>query len=112
MPAGTLNLSMEQGVTFSNNMTATVDGSTDITNFTFSGQVRTEKLSDEILANLTITKTNNSTGAFTVSLTATETASLPTGTHVYDIIFVNSADSSTTRLLEGNVTVSGSVTRS
>jgi len=112
MTAGSLNLSIEQGTTFVNNMTVNVDGSTDITNFTFSGQIRSEKLSDHVLATFTITKTDNAAGTFTVSLTAAQTATLPTGTLVYDIKYENSGDSSTVRLLEGNVTVSGQVTRS
>ena len=112
MTAGSLNLTIEQGATFVNNMTVSVDSVTDITNFTFSGQIRSEKLSDHVLATFTITKTDNTNGAFTVSLTAAQTASLPTGTWVYDIKYENSADSSTVRLLEGTVTVSGQVTRS
>tara|TARA_X000001382_G_scaffold126203_1_gene112549 strand:- start:3504 stop:3842 length:339 start_codon:yes stop_codon:yes gene_type:complete len=112
MPAGTLNLTVEQGATFVNNMTANVDGSTDITNFTFTSQVRTEAISDHILATFTVTKTNNSTGEFNISLTDTQTASLPVGTHKWDLVFVNSADSSRTRLLEGNCTVTAQVTRS
>lgn len=111
MSAGTFNISLEQGATFTNNMLVTVDGNTDISTFTFTGQVRTDKLSDHILANLTITKTDEANGAFTVSLTGAETANIPTGTHLYDIKYVNSTDSSTVRLLEGNVTVSGQVTR-
>ena len=43
MPAGTLNLTIEQGATFTNNMTVTVDSNTDITNFTFSGDERLQE---------------------------------------------------------------------
>lgn len=111
MTAGSLNLTIEQGATFVNNMTVNVDGSTDITNFTFSGQIRSEKLSDHILATFDITKTDLLGGAFTVSLTAAQTATLPIGTLVYDIKYEDSGDSSTIRLLEGSVTVSGQVTR-
>ncbi len=111
MPAGTLNLTIEQGATFTNNMTVTVDSNTDITNFTFSGDIKTNKLSDHVLASFTFTKTDAANGAFTISLTSTQTASLPAGTHLYDISYVDSSDNSRLRLLEGNVTVSGEVTK-
>jgi hypothetical protein len=37
MPAGSLNLTIEQGATYTNNMTVSVDAVTDISTFTFSG---------------------------------------------------------------------------
>ena len=111
MPAGTLNLTIEQGTTYTNNMTVSVDSVTDISTFTFSGDIKTDKLSDHALASFTFTKTDEANGAFTVSLTSTETASIPAGTHLYDISYVDSSDSSRVRLLEGNVTVSGEVTK-
>lgn len=112
MTAGTFNITVEQGTTFVNNMTANVDGSTDITNFTFSSQIRTEALSDHVLATLTVTKTDNAAGTFSINLTDTQTASLPAGTHKWDLVYVNSGDSSRNRLLEGNCTVVAQVTRS
>jgi len=111
MPAGSLNLTIEQGATYTNNMTVSVDSVTDISTFTFSGDIKTDKLSDHVLASFTFTKTDEANGAFTVSLTSTETASIPAGTHVYDISYVDSSDSSRVRLLEGTATVSGEVTK-
>ena len=112
MTAGTFNITVEQGTTFVNNMTANVDGSTDITNFTFSSQIRTEALSDHVLATFTVTKANNSAGTFSINLTDTQTASLPQGTHKWDLVYVDSADSSRNRLLEGSCTVVAQITRS
>jgi hypothetical protein len=82
-----------------------------VSTFTFSGDIKTDKLSDHVLASFTFTKTDAAAGAFTVSLTSTETASIPAGTHVYDISYVDSADNSRVRLLEGTATVSGEVTK-
>ena len=112
MSAGTLNLTIEQGTTFQNNMTANVDGSTNITTFTFASQIRTEAISDHILATFTVTKTDNTAGEFNISLTDTQTASLPVGTHKWDLAYVDSSDSSRRRLLEGNCSVVAQVTRS
>jgi hypothetical protein len=89
MSAGTLNLTIEQGTTFQNNMTANVDGSTNITTFTFASQIRTEAISDHVLATFTVTKTDK-----------------------WDLAYVDSSDSSRRRLLEGNCTVVAQVTRS
>ena len=111
MPAGSLNLTIEQGATYTNNMTVSVDAVTDISTFTFSGDIKTDKLSDHVLASFTFVKTDAAAGAFTVSLTSTQTASIPAGTHVYDISYVDSSDSSRVRLLEGTATVSGEVTK-
>lgn len=111
MPAGTLNLSIEQGTTYTNAMTVTVDSNTDISTFTFSSDIKTEKLSDHTIASFTITKTDQANGAFSISLTSDQTANIPAGDYVWDLAYVDSTDSSRVRLLQGNVTISGEVTR-
>jgi len=60
-------------------------GNTDITNYTFTGKVKSHHTSSTSTA-FTVTKTNASHGEFTLSLTDSETAALSAGTYQYDLI--------------------------
>lgn len=82
----------------------------DITNYTFSGQVRENYTTDEIAASFTITKLNPQTsGSFYIELTPTDTSALTQRKYVYDIKMTSG--SITRRILEGYFVVRPASTR-
>jgi hypothetical protein len=102
-----------QGETFK--ILATVENSDtggylDITNYSFSGQVRENYTTEEIAAAFTITKLSPQTsGSFYVELTPTDTSVLTQRKYVYDIKMTSG--SITRRVLEGYFTVRPASTR-
>ena len=111
--SGKLDLTIEQGATFSRTITikdasnVAVDISTD----TFEGQVRKRHQSGTVEANFSFTITDGANGEVTATISATDTAAMDTGEFVYDIEWTN-AGSNVVRLLEGTATVTPEVTRS
>jgi hypothetical protein len=82
----------------------------DITDYTFSGQVRENFTTDEIAATFTITKNAPySSGSFYVSLTPSDTSALTQRKYVYDIKMTSG--SITRRILEGYLVVRPAATR-
>jgi hypothetical protein len=82
----------------------------DITDYTFSGQVRENFTTDEIAATFTITKNSPySSGSFYVSLTPSDTSALTQRKYVYDIKMTSG--SITRRILEGYLVVRPAATR-
>jgi hypothetical protein len=117
MPAGKLDLYIEQGTTFSKTITIK-DGSSvtiDITAWAFSGQIRRTFNSLDIVQALTFTISNQTTnrGEVVVSLTDTQTRAInvsqKTAPYVYDIEVTLAGVVS--RILEGTATISAEVTR-
>ncbi len=102
-----------QGETFK--ILATVENSDtggylDITNYSFSGQVRENYTTEEIAAAFTITKLSPQTsGSFYVELTPSDTSALTQRKYVYDIKMTSG--SITRRVLEGYFTVRPASTR-
>jgi hypothetical protein len=109
--SGKLDLTIEQGATFSRTITikdasnVVVDISTD----TFAGQVRKRHQSGTVEATMTMTVTDGPNGEVTATISATDTAAMDTGDFVYDIEWTSG--STVTRLLEGVATVTPEVTR-
>lgn len=82
----------------------------DITDYTFSGQVRENFTTDEVAATFTITKNvPYSSGSFYVLLTPTDTSALTQRKYVYDIKMTSG--SITRRILEGYLVVRPAATR-
>ncbi len=113
MAAGQLNILIEQGSTFSKNLTIYSSGTTplNLTGKTLRGSVR-YRLQDATPA-LTFTFTNDNQttnpGKCLMTATATLTDALTQSKGVYDVELVDGA--TVTRLLEGDVFISLSVTR-
>ena len=109
--SGKLDLTIEQGATFSRTITikdasnVVVDISTD----TFAGQVRKRHQSGTVEATITCIVTDGPNGEVTATISATDTAAMDTGDFVYDIQWTSG--STVTRLLEGVATVTPEVTR-
>lgn len=115
MSAGTYNITIEQGATYTQTILVQDEGVTrNLTGYTARMQVRPGKDSDTILLNLTMgsglsipTPTN---GEIIISLTAAQTAAYTTVDAVYDLELVDGS-SNVERLLQGSVTLSKEVTK-
>ena len=117
MAAATVNLTVEQGATWSQALqwkTGTPATAVDLTGYTARMDVRRTATSSETAVELT---TENSriaitagTGTVTLSLTAAITAVLTAGSYIYDLELVSSGGQ-VTRLCQGKFTVSAEVTR-
>jgi hypothetical protein len=112
MPAAYSNLYIEQGTSFSTTITVDdVYGDVyNLTNYTARGQIRKSHYSANTTAVFT-TSVNPVTGSISLSLTAAVTANIAPGRYVYDTIIRESANNTTTRILEGIFEVSPAVTR-
>ncbi len=116
MAAGNLNLLIEQGATFSRVLRWRTADSVAIT---FTGksvrmQARVAKRDTQIILSLSSVNPPggimiNNDGSATITISAADTQMLIPGTYVYDLEVDDNG--TVTRLLEGNIMVSGEVTR-
>ena len=84
----------------------------DITNVSFSGQVRENYTTDEVAATFTFTKTAPFTsGSVFVELTPSDTLQLTQRNYVYDMYITSGSPAVTRRILEGTLVVRPAVTR-
>ena len=113
MAAGQLNILIEQGATFSKSLTIYSSGTTplNLTGKTLRGVVRYRLQDASPALTFTFTLGNQSTNPGTVTMTAaaTLTDALTQSKGVYDVELVDGA--TITRLLEGDVFISLSVSR-
>lgn len=108
MSAATQDITIEQGVDYSIDLAVTIDAvAWDLTGYTAEATVREDY--NTAATSMTATITNAAGGLITVSLTAAQTALLFYTSGVWDLI-VTSGGGVVTRLLQGTVTVTKSVT--
>jgi hypothetical protein len=112
MPAAYSNLYIEQGTTFSTTIAIDdVYGDIfDLTNFSVTSQIRKSYYSANTTATFT-SSINSSQGTITLGLTSAATANIAPGRYVYDTKLIGINNGQVTRILEGVVEVSPSVTR-
>ena len=104
------NLVVDQGSTYSTNVTIVDDNDVifDLTDYTGAAQLRKHFTSSNSTAfSVSLGGTN---GIITLSLTANQTANLVAGRYVYDVE-ITSNTNIVSRVLEGIVTVTPNVTR-
>jgi hypothetical protein len=112
MAAGTYNILVEQGSTFSQSVTVKEDGSPrDLTGYNARAQMRPTRTSSTLTATFTCTISDPTTGLILMELTPATTAAIAEGRYYYDLEIYTNADGIVTRLLQGEVTVSPEVTR-
>jgi hypothetical protein len=107
-----LNLQIDQGSTFSKQITVyQTDGTTvqNLTGYAVASQVRKNYTSTNYT---TINATNNdpTNGVIVMSLTAVQTAALKAGRYVYDLQ-ITAADGTVSRTVEGIITIKPEVTK-
>jgi hypothetical protein len=106
MPAIYKELYVEQGATFNQTFTANVSNLTGVT----SGQIRNSYYSSNATATF-VTSMNVQNSTVTIQLSSNTTANIVAGRYVYDVIVDDTTNNIITRVLEGIVNISPSVTR-
>ena len=106
------NLYVDQGsdFTITLSLTDSVDDALNLTGSSFLAQVRKSHASSTIKATFTTTNDGNG-GNLTIKLTDVQTAALESGRYVYDVM-QTASDGIKTRLIEGQLIVTPSVSRS
>lgn len=112
--AATANLRIDQGASFSTDVTVT---NTDGTAFNLTGYTASAKMALGYTSTRTRTTfttaiaSDATTGVITLSLSADQTNQLDApARYVYDVEILKTSDSTITRVIEGIITVSPSVT--
>ena len=111
--SGKLDITIEQGSTFSRSITLTDSNNDpiDISNDTFRGQVRKHPKQDVIEASFAFAFiTDGTDGKVAMTISHEDTSTMTYGRNVYDIEWVK-ANGTVTRLLEGTATVTAEVTQ-
>lgn len=104
------NLVIDQGSTFSTDLTLTDENGDPLTlvGYTANSQIRKWYTSSNASATFT-TSINTTSAVITLTLTANQTSNLVSGRYVYDVEI--SSDGEVSRIVEGIVTVTPQVTR-
>ena len=108
-----LNLQIDQGSTFSKQITVyQTDGTTlqNLTGYTVASQVRKNYTSTNYTTINATKSTPHTSGVIVMSLTAVQTAALKAGRYVYDLQIQHS-DETVTRIIEGLITIRPEVTK-
>lgn len=103
-------LTMEQGATFSANVTLidSLNQYVNLANYTANSQMR-KSYAAATAYDFTVTITDSANGTLVLSMSSTNTANIKAGRYVYDLIIQD--NNIKTRAVEGIVTVLPSVTR-
>ncbi len=110
--AAYVELYVDQGTTFNNIINITDDVTNtpiNIAGYTITSQLRRSYYSANITANITCAISNVANGEIVMSMTAANTANIKPGRYVFDVLTVDTYNS-TSRILEGIITVTPSVT--
>ena len=112
--AAVANLNIDQGASFSSAVTVkNADGSSfNLTGYTAEAKMALGYSSTRTRTTITATVASDATtGVVTLSLTADQTNALDApARYVYDIEILRTSDSTVTRVIEGIITISPSVT--
>lgn len=111
--AAYVELYVDQGTTFNNIINITDDVTNtpiNIAGYTITSQLRRSYYSANITANITCAISNVANGEIVMSMTAANTANIKPGRYVFDVLTVDTYNS-TSRILEGIITVTPSVTK-
>ena len=112
--AGYQNLFINQAETFSTSLTLTdyTGAPYNLEGFTVKSSAKRSYYSKDVALNFTPDVTNGVGGVVTLNATAEQTANLISSvTYVYDVIVIDNVYGNVTRVLEGQIFVSPSVTQ-
>ena len=111
MAAGTYNFIIEQGATFTRQLTVKENNSAlNLTGYSVASLMRSTHDSSTVAGTFTCTISNAVGGIIDMSMNPTVTGAIEEGMYVYDME-ITSGSGSRTRLLQGEVTVNPEVTR-
>lgn len=111
--AAYVELYLDQGTTFNNVINLTDDVTNtpiNVANYTVVSQLRRSYYSANISANLVCSITDAANGEITLSLSAANTANIKPGRYVFDVKTTDNTNI-TSRVLEGIITITPSVTK-
>jgi len=113
MSAGYQDLFLEQGTTFTTSMTLEDSYGLpyNLIDFTVKSHAKRSYYSSNTTLQFVSTVLDANNGIIQLSATAPVTANIPAGKLVYDVILTQTSTGSVTRVLEGQIIVSPSVTR-
>ncbi len=111
MAAGTYNFIIEQGATFSRQLTVKENSSAlNLTGYSVASLMRSTHDSSTVAGTFTCTISSASGGIINMTMTPAVTGAIEEGIYKYDLEITSGAGT-ITRLLEGEVTVNPEVTR-
>lgn len=108
-----VELYMDQGTTFNNLIYLNDDltnANINVSGYIITSQLRRSYYSQNVSANLVCSITDAASGEITVSLDAANTANIPAGRYLFDVKVKDNINF-TSRIVEGIITVTPSVTR-
>ena len=108
-----VELYMDQGATFNNTLNITDDISgakVNIAGYLVRSQMRRSYYSANATANIVCTIVDAANGAILMSLPSSNTSNIKAGRYLFDVETVDTGGT-TTRILEGLITVSPEITR-
>jgi hypothetical protein len=111
MAAGYSDQYLEQGSTFSSQLTLTdaYGNPYNLTGFVIASNAKKSYITSNVAFSFSTTILNANTGVITLGLDAPTSANVPYGRYVYDVIVKDTANT-VSRVLEGKVYVSPGVT--
>lgn len=110
MPAANYNIIVDQHADFARTFEIKSAGSVvDLTGYTFEASMR-EKIQSTTAYDFVVVVQDAAQGLITMRMTDQETAAVPAGSYVYDLVMITDSGDRT-RLLQGKADVSGGVTR-
>ena len=111
MSAGTYNFIIDQGATFTRQLTVKENNSVmDLTGYSVASKMRSTHDSSTVVGTFTCTISSGTGGIITVSMPSSTTAAIEEAIYVYDLEITSGAGI-VTRLLQGQITVNPEVTR-
>lgn len=107
-----LNLSINTSTSFSQTFSLTDDegAALNLSEYTYASQIRKHPNSTTAVSFAT-TSVTPSSGQLTISLEPSDTVDLKPGRYVYDVVLTRTLDSNISRVLQGSVLVSKTITR-
>ena len=111
MAAGTYNFVLDQGATFTRQLTVKDDGTVmNLTGYSVASKMRSTHDSSTVVGTFTCTISDAANGKITMQMTNSTTAAIEEGIYVYDLE-ITASSGTVTRIMQGNVTVNPEVTR-
>lgn len=113
MAAGYQDLFLEQGTTFTTSITLDDSNGSpyNLTDFSVRSQARKSYYSDNTTITFNASVLDANSGVIQLSANSATTANVPAGKLVYDVLITQISTGVVTRVLEGQILVSPTVTR-
>lgn len=107
-----VELELDQGTDFNFDLDLTTDSRVpiNVADYTFSSSIRKSYYSSSVTANLTLSVINTANGNISFTLNAATTSNIKAGRYLFDVKQIDNVNT-TTRLVEGIITINPQVTK-